>query len=668
MGGLGMREWSLRTRLTVLFSVLTGAILCVVAVAALRHFENEYRRTSAKNQHSLTAAMAREADSRLQAAVVQLSSVAEAYPRDALGDPPTAEQTLSAQKGALVTFDRGILLLSPRGPLGFVGPSPPPTFAEAFEFSALARNGAPHLYGPFPDESSTRAHIVVAAPIRDEDGATTAVLLGGFDATADRLLGSLPDLRIAEGGHFFLRGPDHGVSLSGAPVREAAAAKALLSEAPLAVAGWSLSAEISLPQAPIRSARLYIVGALGALAPLCTLIVWLFMRRLTAPLAQIGSRVKAITEGETELAPLPVAPHEEIALLTNAFNTMQEEIVRRGRAIEEQKEFAEALVQYAAAPIFVIDRHHKVISWNKACEELTGLCAAELKGTDLQWRGFYEHPRPCLADFVVESRYDELSDYFSAHSPARLVGEGLQAEGWRKTPGGRVCYLIFSAAPIRNNRGEIVAAIETLEDITERKNAETRLKQMAHFDFLTGLPNRALFFDRLEVGVDEAKRYGHRIALLFIDLNGFKEINDSLGHDAGDVALAELAQRLKGCVRTCDTVARMGGDEFTVILGRITEPKEAALVTRRIADAFASPVCSGDLVLTLGASIGISVYPEDGTDGATLLKKADTAMYRAKARGGGILFAAEGEPFYRIDEEPWQDEGEGNARKEGIGS
>lgn len=170
-------------------------------------------------------------------------------------------------------------------------------------------------------------------------------------------------------------------------------------------------------------------------------------------------------------------------------------------------------------------------------------------------------------------------------------------------------------------------------DITERKLANERLEQLAHFDHLTMLPNRALFFDRLGYLLDQARRYDFTFALLFLDLDRFKAINDTFGHATGDLLLKQVSERLAGCLRRSDTVARMGGDEFTVILSRITEPADAAVVANKLLKAFESPFPLKGEERTVGASIGISLYPDDGDNPDSLLKKADTAMYRAKEGG-----------------------------------
>lgn len=188
------------------------------------------------------------------------------------------------------------------------------------------------------------------------------------------------------------------------------------------------------------------------------------------------------------------------------------------------------------------------------------------------------------------------------------------------------------------------AVLLIFRDISERKLAQQRLEYLAHHDGLTGLPNRTLFFDRLYQTFLQARRYQQRFALLFIDLDRFKFVNDNLGHDVGDLLLQETAERLKEQVRSCDTIARMGGDEFTIILSRINEPDNARMVAEKIVAAIGRPFHLGGHVCSIGASIGISIFPDDGDNTEVLIKKADTAMYSAKknGRGNARFFSAAG--------------------------
>jgi diguanylate cyclase (GGDEF)-like protein/PAS domain S-box-containing protein len=172
-------------------------------------------------------------------------------------------------------------------------------------------------------------------------------------------------------------------------------------------------------------------------------------------------------------------------------------------------------------------------------------------------------------------------------------------------------------------------------DITERKQTEQHLAQLAHYDMLTGLPNRALFRETLAAALPLAEREGEALALMFVDLDGFKQANDTLGHGLGDLVLQTVAERLTQCVRQGDTVARLAGDEFTAILPRIGGAENAARVASKILAELAHPLYlhGPGVTVAITASIGVALYPDDGRDTGTLLKHADAAMYAAKRAG-----------------------------------
>ena len=205
---------------------------------------------------------------------------------------------------------------------------------------------------------------------------------------------------------------------------------------------------------------------------------------------------------------------------------------------------------------------------------------------------------------------------------------------------------------IRNEQDQPIEIVGCWLDINDRKKAEDKISYLAYFDDLTGLPNRAFMKEMLEHSLSNAKRYGQQMAVLFLDIDHFKRINDNLGHDAGDSLLREVSKRLVSCVRDSDTVfrpkneitegandcqthavSRLGGDEFIVILNRIESAEDAATAAKRIASALSAPLTIGTDELSMAASVGISLYPSDGADSATLLKNADAALYFAKEKG-----------------------------------
>ena len=188
-------------------------------------------------------------------------------------------------------------------------------------------------------------------------------------------------------------------------------------------------------------------------------------------------------------------------------------------------------------------------------------------------------------------------------------------------------------SPLRDRSGALSGAIGVAADVTERKVTEDRLAFLANYDPVTMLPNRHLFMDRLSHAMQIADRNGTNVALLFIDLDSFKTINDTLGHAAGDILLVQVAERLTTAVRGTDTVSRLGGDEFTIVLEGLDRGQDAADVAQNVLAAVARPYQIMSRELFISTSIGIALYPADGTSAETLLMNADAAMYRAKEAG-----------------------------------
>lgn len=274
---------------------------------------------------------------------------------------------------------------------------------------------------------------------------------------------------------------------------------------------------------------------------------------------------------------------------------------------------APRLLQQLGHGIAVLQADGRIAFANDACARLVGWTAgAELAG----------------------SAFRELLDAAEAD---RLEHEGLararRGEAWRgeavvRRRDGVHASLALAASPLEGGR-----LLLSLDDVTALRALEERLSALAHRDPLTGLPNRRLFEDRVLIALAQAHRYRHRVALIFIDLDRFKQVNDGLGHAAGDELLKEVAERLQSAVREGDTVARVGGDEFALLLPGIHYAEDLAAISRKLIESLHRPFALFGRELSVTASGGISLYPEDGEDGASLLKSADTAMYRAKERG-----------------------------------
>ena len=200
-------------------------------------------------------------------------------------------------------------------------------------------------------------------------------------------------------------------------------------------------------------------------------------------------------------------------------------------------------------------------------------------------------------------------------------------------PDGAIRWVHARGYPIQNADGIVYRVAGTIEDITERRALEDQLHHQAHFDSLTGLPNRVVFFDRLGQAMSHARRESHPVALLFIDIDNFKIVNDTMGHAVGDKLLIQTGRRLQQSVRSEDTVARLGGDEFAIILPRVHEPEHASLIAQKALTALAQPLTIEGRQVSIAGSIGVAISSADGMDPQTLVKNADRAMFRAKESG-----------------------------------
>jgi diguanylate cyclase (GGDEF)-like protein/hemerythrin-like metal-binding protein len=235
-----------------------------------------------------------------------------------------------------------------------------------------------------------------------------------------------------------------------------------------------------------------------------------------------------------------------------------------------------------------------------------------------------------ITDIVVAADDDRFVDALALarYQPVRYIGDGLR----RDAPPFRL-ELCLTQGPLDGEPTVLAFAW----DVTEQDKSGRQIAYLAYTDALTGLANRTLFADRLHQAVLMARRYGTLFAVLMLDLDGFKAINDGYGHEIGDLALQLVAHRFQGCIREGDTLARIGGDEFAVLLAGLSDPQAPALVAQRLIAALAGPLDLGAHCAGVGTSVGIAAWPEHGESAAELLAAADTAMYRAK-RGGGNRF------------------------------
>ncbi|HMX17131.1 MAG TPA: EAL domain-containing protein [Rhodocyclaceae bacterium] len=287
------------------------------------------------------------------------------------------------------------------------------------------------------------------------------------------------------------------------------------------------------------------------------------------------------------------------------------------RAAEEQLRFIARLIETIPNPVFYKDTEGRYLGCNQAFEKFIGIPRDELVG-----RSVFDISPPDLA-----ARYHAADQALFDH-PGTQTYEASVAQ-----PDGSRRDVVFYKATFDKAGGSLGGLVGVILDITERKRTEELVWRQANHDLLTGLPNRRLFRDRLEQELRAAHRHHDTLALLFIDLDRFKEVNDAHGHDAGDQLLVEAGKRIRACVRESDTVGRLGGDEFTVLLPGLDDPIHVERIAEDIILSLSRPIALPTEPAYVSASVGIASYPQDGETAEDLMKCADQAMYAAKADG-----------------------------------
>jgi diguanylate cyclase (GGDEF)-like protein/PAS domain S-box-containing protein len=291
--------------------------------------------------------------------------------------------------------------------------------------------------------------------------------------------------------------------------------------------------------------------------------------------------------------------------------------ITEARRAQDELRLAARVFECAAEGIVITDRALAILSVNPAFAEMAGVAPARAGGQK-------------LAEFAA----DAAGEDFEARLRRALAQRGQwsgEVRARRADGGGFPSWL--SVSTVRDRAGEPTHCVAMFSDITERKASHARMAFLAHHDPLTQLPNRLLLRDRVDQAISRAARSGTKLALLFVDLDDFKRVNDSFGHQTGDALLREIAGRLAHCVRETDTVSRHGGDEFVIALPDLSDVGVVERVARCIAEQVSAPLHAGGVEVRVSCSIGVALYPGDGEDCDALVQRADASMYAAKRAG-----------------------------------
>jgi diguanylate cyclase (GGDEF)-like protein/PAS domain S-box-containing protein len=325
--------------------------------------------------------------------------------------------------------------------------------------------------------------------------------------------------------------------------------------------------------------------------------------------------VQALRSGADDYLHKPIDPED---LLEKVGDLINKQLAER-TAIEQTQRFREIFEQTFQF-LLIVDADGMVLDANQAALNFFGARKQDIEGQlfhDANWWNLHSNTN------------DYLRELFHEATNGKLVREEIDV----RHDDGKVSSIEFTLKPVFGQDSRVSLVLFEGRDITNFKLAEKRLQQLAHYDPLTRLPNRALFNDRLSIALSHAHRHQRCAAVMFVDLDNFKPVNDNYGHHVGDELLVTIANRLRDCVREEDTVSRLSGDEFAIILTELAQQELAKDVAKRIVDSTRQPITINNQTLSVSASVGIALFPQDGEDAGTLLTNADVAMYRVKQTG-----------------------------------
>lgn len=405
----------------------------------------------------------------------------------------------------------------------------------------------------------------------------------------------------------------------------------------LETAPWTII--VSLPQdvflQPVTAQTQSALLLVGVIVLVVVLIVMAATHLLLGPVKRLTTVVNAITEGDLD-AKANVEANDEIGNLASAFNEMTESIsnlivdleeeVGSHRLTSENLNKLSQAIEQSPVSIMITDLDGNIEYVNPQLCRITGYTEEELIG---------QNPRILKSGQTPEIQFKNMWNAITS-------GQSWSGELYNKKKNGELFWENVTISPIKNHDNKTAHYLAIKEDISLRKDYEERLLYQASYDKLTDLPNRTLAYDRILQAIANAVREQNHIALLYMDFDHFKNINDTLGHEAGDEFLRYMAGRLKGCVHDFDTVARLGGDEFLIMLVEVNEGANGNAVTfeehvknkaEEILQLVAKPCVVQDMEFSVTASVGIAIFPQDGDDPHVLLRNADTAMYRSKRKG-----------------------------------
>ena len=660
---------SLATKTTVLIAATFFTVLVGTSLFLLHYQAESLKGSILQGLDGQAKIAAHGIEAFLDEGLTESNAASATFPEEALvaGRVGEVESHLRKMSATFPKFQNGIFVLDREGRLLVDYPPHPELRGQSFAFreyyQRTIQEGKGIVGKPYRSKRTGAPVLTFTAPVRDGKGQIIAIVACSMDLRSHEALGGYRKQKIGETGYLYVFDksrllvlhPDDEREMTYVEVGKNRVLEAALqgfegagesvnsAGVPMLLAvrrnphsEWMVGVQITQKESyePIGVARTRIFSLSSTAIVLAAILGGVAIRRVSRPLQQlerVASQISTDLEAaETQGTYNPssstldslrrICSGDEVGLLASAFSHLA---TRLNLTLDSMQRSAEALRLQAAAlestanAIVITDRQGSIQWVNPAFTVLTGYTAEEALGQE--------------QSFLKSGAHD--AHFYQTLWNTILSGAVWRGEITNRRKDGTPYVEEMTITPVRSDKGEITQFIAIKVDITDRKTAEEQVKFLAYYDALTGLPNRTLFRDRLSKALASARRRKEKVALLFLDLDRFKTINDSLGHSVGDLLLKEVAERLKKWAREQDTVARLGGDEFVVVLTALMDIGDAAVAADRILKAMTPDCIVQGHLLSISCSLGISVFPDNGREPETLLKNADAAMYCAKEQG-----------------------------------
>ena len=652
---------SLKTRVTLFTLAIFVLSIWATTFFASRLLQGDMQRLLGEQQFSTVSVIASNVNDRLSDRLRALEAVAVQIDADLLAHTVKLQTRLAERPilpimfnaGTFITGADGVAIASLPVSAGRIGVN----YLDRDFIVAALKEGRASVGRPVMGKQLKSPVIVIAAPIRDRQGKVIGALAGVTDLSQPNFLDEITENRYGRSGGYLLNAPKerlvvtatdrtrimqslppvgvnpmldrymqgfegYGVSVNSRGVEELTSAKGI------PAAGWLMGVVMPTADAfaPIDDMQRRMLLASLCLTLLAGLLTWWMLKRQLEPLTATADAMVALSSRKQIPQALPVSSQDEIGQLTGGFNRLVETWIEREGALLRSEERWKFAIDGAGDGLWDWNTQTGEAFFSPRYKQMYGYADADFGTTSDEWSKRI-HPDDAPGVFAAIQPYMEGKPGAANVEFRMLCKDG----SWKWTLGrGMVVSRDADGKPLR--------MIGTNSDITERKAHQSQLERVAHFDALTNLPNRVLLADRLQQAMAQALRRAQHLAVVYLDLDGFKAINDQHGHDIGDQVLIALAQRMKLALREGDSLARIGGDEFVIVLIDVDDRVASLPMLNRLKAACAQNVQVGALSLQVSASVGITFYPQaQDIDADQLLRQADQAMYQAKLAGKNRL-------------------------------